>query len=405
MSPRLLSFIHAGRILLVLALFAALISTVAAFSNGQGASLVLGQSDFTSSAQATTASGMYRPYGVAVDQTSGKVFVADASNNRVLRFASGTALISGAAAEGVLGQSDFTSSAQTTTASGMLAPCDMAVDSTGRLWVVDGGNSRVLRFDGAANKPNGAAADGVLGQPNFTSSAQATTASAMYNPFGVAVDSAGHLWVADTFNRRVLRFDNAAGKPNGAAANGVLGQPDFTSDAFLLSPTASTMRNPFDVAVDSNGRLWVADSVNSRVLRFEDAAGKPNGAAADGVLGQSDFTSFFSAITASGMYYPNGVAVDSAGRVWVADTYNNRVLRFDSAAGKANGASADGVLGQPNFFTSDAVAATASRMNTPEGMAVDSAGRLWVADQNNHRVLRFDDLIPFPRVYLPLIIR
>src|SRR6059036_564201 len=108
MARRLLSFTRTGRILLTLVLFAQLLSTVSAFTNGQAASLVLGQADFTSSAFVTTASGMSSPEGVAVDPTSGKVFVADSGNHRVLRFASDAALVSGAAADGVLGQPNFT---------------------------------------------------------------------------------------------------------------------------------------------------------------------------------------------------------------------------------------------------------------------------------------------------------
>jgi len=83
------------------------------------------------------------------------------------------------------------------------------VDSAGRLWVADFFNNRVLRFDGAADKANGANADGVLGQPNFTSNGAATTASGMNSPGGLAIDTAGHLWVADNLNSRVLRFDGA----------------------------------------------------------------------------------------------------------------------------------------------------------------------------------------------------
>jgi DNA-binding beta-propeller fold protein YncE len=268
MPPGLLSFIRAGRVLLALALFVQFLSTAAAFTNGQAASLVLGQPNFTSSAFATTASGMSIPSGVAVDPTSGKVFVVDSGNQRVLRFAAGAALVSGAAAEGVLGQPDFTSNAPATTASGMRNPEGVAVDSAGRLWVADQSNHRVLRFDGAASKANGAAADGVLGQPDFTSNFQATTASGMRDPYGVAVDSVGRLWVADLNNNRVLCFDGAADKANGAAADGVLGQPDFTSNAFAT--TASGMYFPTGVAVDSTGHLWVADANNHRVLRFDE---------------------------------------------------------------------------------------------------------------------------------------
>src|SRR5258705_11873475 len=90
MSPRLLSLIRAGRILLALALFAGLISTAAAFINGQAASLVLGQSDFTSNAHPTTASAMASPEDVAAEPPSRKQFVADSANNRGLAFDSGT---------------------------------------------------------------------------------------------------------------------------------------------------------------------------------------------------------------------------------------------------------------------------------------------------------------------------
>jgi len=89
------------------------------------------------------------PFGGAIDPISGKVFVADANNKRVLRFASGAALINGAAADGVLGQPNFSSSIIATSASGMYNPFGLAADSAGRLWVADASNSRVLRFGDA----------------------------------------------------------------------------------------------------------------------------------------------------------------------------------------------------------------------------------------------------------------
>lgn len=149
MVRHLLSFARAGRILLALALCAHFVSTAVAYTNGQAASLVLGQADFTSVVAATTASGMNNPFGVAVDPISGKIFVADTSNHRVLRFDDAASKANGALADGVLGQPDFASNNQDSTASTMRFPHGVAVDSAGRLWVADQENQRVLRFDEA----------------------------------------------------------------------------------------------------------------------------------------------------------------------------------------------------------------------------------------------------------------
>lgn len=354
--------------------------------NGEAATLVLGQPDFTSANIAVTPSGMYRPISVAIDPTTNKVFVADYRNNRVLRFASLTALQNGMAAEGVLGQPDFITNTAATTQSGMNNPIGLAVDTNGTLWVAEPLNNRVLRFDAAASKENGANADGVLGQTDFTSHIYATSQNGMAYPFGVAIDTSGTLWVADYDNSRILRFDAAANKANGANADGVLGQATFTSNTIATSQ--SGMHYPFNVVVDAQGRLWVADYSNSRILRFDAAASKANGANADGVLGQPDYTSSIYAATQNRMDYPTGIEVDTQGTLWVADYANSRVLRFAAAASKANGANADGVLGQNNFTTRTA-ATSQSGMAYPTGVKVDANGTLWVADYSNNRVLHF----------------
>jgi sugar lactone lactonase YvrE len=359
----------------------------AQFVNGQNADVVLGQSNFTSSASATTQSGMYIPAGVAVDPTTGKVFVADNPNNRVLRFSSAAAAISGSAAEAVLGQPNFTSSTGATTQSGMNWPSCVAVDASGNLYVAELVNNRVLRFNSAATKTNGANADGVLGQTTFTTNTAVTTRSGMCNPNGVAVDALGNLYVADKANSRVLRFSSAATKTNGANADGVLGQPNFTTATTIATP--SGMYDPYGVAVDTSGNLYVTDFENSRVLRFNSAATKANGANADGVLGQPNFTSSTGATTQSGMNSPTGIAVDAYGNLYVAQLGSNRVLRFNSVATKANGANADGVLGQPDF-TSSIGTTTQSGMRNPDCVAVDTSGNLYVADAGNNRVLRFN---------------
>jgi DNA-binding beta-propeller fold protein YncE len=371
-------------------------------TNFQAASLVLGQPNFTSGGIGLSATQMSSPRGVAVDPTTGKVFVAEYGNNRVLRFASKVALVNGAA-EAVLGQPNFSVGGLGDGQDGMSWPLGVFVDTAGRLWVVDNFNHRVLRFDNAASKANGANADGVLGQPDFNSDTPSDGQSRLSSPAGVFVDAAGRLWVTDLLNSRVLRFDNAANKANGADADGVLGQPNFTSNTTATSQSGMTY--PSGVFVDAAGRLWVADSGNHRVLRFDNAASKADGADADGVLGQSNFIGNTAATSQSGMSSPTGLSGDAAGRLWVTDTGNNRVLWFDNAAAKANGGNADGVLGQPNFTsnTPNQGDRSAKSLNGPSQLFYDPAvgGVLWVADSGNHRVLRYGALSQF----IPIILK
>jgi sugar lactone lactonase YvrE len=149
------------------------------------------------------------------------------------------------------------------------------------------------------------------------------------------------------------------------------------------------MSAPEGATVDKSGNLYVADVNNSRVLKFTNADSKANGANADAVLGQADFTSKIPATTQSGMIYPDGVAADGLGNLYVADGHNNRVLKFTNAASKANGANADAVLGQTDF-TSGAGGTTQIYLRHPSCVATNnSAGKLYVADNGNNRVLVF----------------
>jgi predicted esterase/sugar lactone lactonase YvrE len=317
------------------------------------ASGVLGHADFTTSTFGTTAGTLQAPSGVAVDPTTGKLFVVDRYNNRIMRWASADKMTNGSAAEAVLGQPDFVTATHGLSSTKLNDPLRAHVDASGRLWVSDYANNRVLRFDNASSKPTGSAADGVLGQPDFTTNGVGTTAGTMNGPVGVFVDAAGRLWVTDRLNHRVLRFDNAPARGNGANADAVLGQPDFTTGTSGLSSTK--MNRPMGVYADAQGRLWVCEDDNSRVIRFDSASAKPNGAAADGVLGQPNFTSNAKSTARNGVSNLRGVFGDPAGRLYLADESNNRVVIFNDAAAKPNGAGADFVLGGSGLSDSSVV--------------------------------------------------
>lgn len=358
--------------------------------NHAAANLVLGQTDFVSAVSPSVRSSfsLTRPEGVIVDPVTGKVFVSDYDNARILRYPNVASLTNGAGAEAVFGKPSFSQNISTTAANTLGGPIGIFLDRYGRLWVADSPFHRVLMFEAAVYRSDQPTADKVLGQPDFTTSANGTTASKMYYPYGIWLDASDRLWVADQGNNRILRFDTVSAKSNGSNANGVLGQSDFTTSASGLS--SSKMSSPQSVTLSSSGVLYVTDTSNNRVLVFQNAASLGNGAGASGVLGQTDFTTGTSNLTATGMNYPNGIFLTASDSLWVTESFNRRIIRFDNVASKSNGASANGILCQPDFVTNAAALdAKGSLMGAYGSPFVDGAGALWVADTDHHRVLRF----------------
>ena len=351
------------------------------------ADLVLGKPDFvTATSPLRNSFSLRDPMAVAIDPVSGKVFVSDRGDDRILRYTNASALANGAGAEAVFGQTSFSTNTPGTSDLLLDDPSSMFLDRRGRLWVADQGNNRVLVYE-AASYRNLQAADRVYGQPDFTTSSSGTSASKMSSPYGVCVDSNDNLWVGDLGNNRVLKFSAISTKASGTAADSVLGQATFLTSAAAAG--ASGMKNPIGVTVSSAGTLYVGCSGNHRILRFNNAASLGNGAPASAVLGQPDFISTTSGLSNSKFKTPYGVWITQDDALWVSDFGNNRVLRFDAASTKANGAAANGVVGQADFITATP-GLTSRKFGDPfVSPFVDAAGSLWVSEEMNRRVLRF----------------
>lgn len=388
---------------------------------------ILGQAGLSTQVEVTppTASSLTLVEGVAVDPTSGKVFVADSGNHRILRYSATSAYQTHAEAEAVFGQPDFTSASPNRgnadldslrgadpSPNSLDSPANLCIDAAGRLWVADSGNARVLRFDNASQKPSfTAVADGVIGQPGFSldePAANHVADSGFSTPVGIAVDSAGRLWVSDSSIPRVLRFDNAASLPGEAGASGYFGEKDgnpdndpstFDSDTVSASSLGAT---PYGLAIDPQGNLWVADASNNRVLGFKNAAAKANGADADVVLGQGDFLSRENPDppTAASMNAPYYVAVAPDGVLWVSDYLNYRVLGFVSPGQTSNGAPAVLALGQPDFVSRVVGPPTPRSIDSPTQIAFGREGSLFLGQYlNEGSVKRWSDpvLVTAPR--------
>ncbi|MCC7432320.1 beta-propeller fold lactonase family protein [Candidatus Peregrinibacteria bacterium] len=429
--------------------FRVLVFDVSTITNGEAAVNVLGQADFTSNTVVTSQTGMKLPTGLEYDSAGQRLFVADASSNRVLVF-DVAAISDGEAAINVIGQPDFVTSTSGAALNKMSFPQDIAYDSANdRLFVVNFNTAKVLvhdtsaivdgqnaldefggadlsftglggeaiEYDGVNQRiyvshtnrhrvlvydvstiTTGETAVSVLGQPDLTTVTDGLSQTKLNGPERLYFYATGNLlYVNDSLNNRIMVFDVAA-VSNGEAAVNVIGQytsglPDFTtSDAYDSSTTGYGLSSPAATAIDSSGhRLFVADYGHNRILVFNlDANNLPIDYQADFVLGQSVFNSAGAGISDSSLDHPQGLAFDAVGqRLFVVDTGNNRVVVFDVTT-IVNGEAAVNVLGQPDLNT-NIPDLTQNSLNGPYDVAFDGTGqRLFVLDNSNGRVVVFD---------------
>jgi trimeric autotransporter adhesin len=250
-----------------------------------------------------------------------------------------------------------------------IEPSAVAPDGAGGFYVADNIHSVVCRVSStgaitvaAGNGSAGYSADGVR-----------ASATRLYTPSGVAVDSKGNLYIADRWNHRIRRVDAATGTITTVAGTGVAGAAGDAGPA-----TSAQLNFPIGVAVDSYGTLYIGDSRNNRVRRVS-PTGTITTVAGTGTAG---FSGDGGAGTAAALNFPAGVAV-SGNLVYVADASNNRVRRIDMSNGRITTVAGTGGAG----FSGDGGHATSAALRFPLGVTV-SSGSIYIADSGNHRVRR-----------------
>ncbi len=298
------------------------------------------------------------PTGVAVDG-AGNLYIADTSNHRIRKVdtAGVMATVAGNGTPGDGGDGGAAAQAQ------LNNPTDVAVDGAGNLYIADWRNNRIRKVDAAGNIATVAGGGSSFGDGGAAVRAQ------LDGPSGVAVDGAGNLYIADWWNNRIRKVDAAGNISTVAGGGSSFGDGGAAVRARLDGPSG--------VAVDGAGSLYIADASNDRIRKV-DTAGVITTVAGVGMHG---FGGDNGAAVQAWLNNPTDVAVDGSGNLYIADLFNQRIRKVD-AAGVITTVAGTAERG----FGGDGGAAVQARLNDPSGVAVDEAGNLYIADEDNHRI-------------------
>jgi hypothetical protein len=249
-------------------------------------------------------------------------------------------------------------------------PQGMAVDSLGNLYIADTANHRIRKVN-TSNNISTVAGTGTAG---YDGDGGAATSALLNGPTSIAVNAAGDLFIADTQNHRIRRVDHATGVITTVAGTGTAG---YDGDDDLA--TAAELNAPQGVAVDTSDTVYIADSANHCVRKV--TAGVITTVAGTGTAGYGGDNG---PATSAALNNPSGLALDAAGNLYICDTNNNRVRKRDAATGTITTMAGNGTAA----FAGDNGLATAAALKAPTGVVVDSAGNLFISDSGNNRVRR-----------------
>lgn len=300
-------------------------------SNGQTQAITGATVQSLASMSSQLGTGTVQQGTTAVNPVYAPTYVADTSNGRIVRI------------DDITGTNWTTFGALGSSISQFTQPWGISVDAAGKIYVVDSSNCRIVRIDDMSGA-------------NWTELGSCGTGTNQFmNPTGLFVDPAGKIYVADSANGRIIRMDDMNG------TNWIsYGSPSIDP---VTPPDLGHFRNPAGIVVDTAGRIYVADTQNSRIIRIDDISG----------------TNWIAFSGSSQFSYPSGLWLDATGRIYVADTLNNRIVRMDDMTGL-------------NVTVLGTLGGGSGQFVNPYAMFVDPGGTIYVADSQNHRIARFDDM-------------
>ncbi len=301
------------------------------------------------------------PHGVCV-HTSGNIYIADTENHRIRKFVEG-GNINTIAGTGTPG---YSPDPQKATEAKLNCPLGVCVHTTsGNIYIADTDNHRIRRVDAATGEINTIAGTGT---PGYSPDPQKATEAKLDHPSGVCVNSTGKVVISDTMNTCLRQIDI-----------------DLDTISFLFPPAGPAKRGlnkAQGIDLDTNGNLYIADTEN-HLVRKVDTLGMLTIAAG---TGSPDWTGDEGPATEAQLYSPHDVALDSVGNMYIADT-NNHCIRKVGVDGIIT--TVAGTPGSPDY-SGDGEKATDAQLDMPQGVAADITGEpslkkmFYISDTNNH---------------------
>jgi trimeric autotransporter adhesin len=304
------------------------------------------------------------PAGIAMD-ASGDLFIADFGNTRI-REINSSGIISTLAGNGSPG---FSGDGGPATAAEFTNTTGVAADISGNIYFSDETNNRIriVNSSGIINTFAG------INSAGYSGDGGPATAAELFYPSGVTTDALGNVYIIDRENQ-CIRIVNTSG-----IINSIAGLPSYGAgySGDGGPATAAEINDPYGMAVDISGNIYIADGSNNRI-RIVNTSGIINTLAGIGFAGYSGDAG---QATAAEINAPNGVYVDASGNVYIGDSQNNRI-RIVNTSGIINTIAGNGA----GSYSGDGGPATAAEIDYPYGVAVDPSGNIYLADYSNNRI-------------------
>lgn len=300
--------------------------------------------------------------------SQGNLYIADGLTHRIRKVDNITGIITTIAGNGVSG---FSGDGGPALSCNLNNPQAVAVDSSGNLYIADTDNYRIRKVNSATSIITTITGRGI---PAFGGDGGPATSAYISISTGIALDSDRNVYIADTDNQRIRKINSTTGIITTIVGNGVDG---FSGDGGPA--TSSSLNYPEGVFLDSQGNVYIADTYNNRIRKVDNTTGIITTIVGNG---QSRFSGDGGPAINSSLRIPHAVCMDSDGNVYISDSNNHSIRKVDNTTGIITTISGNGAPG----FSGDGGPAKSSRLNYPQGIAIDPTGNIYIGDSNNGRI-------------------